>query len=69
MKEKLLELLEQNDRGYTSEELAQLLNIQGSAQYTKLIRQLNALEDELEIARDERDRYHLAKDLGYYLGP
>ena len=45
MKEKLLELLEQNDRGYTSEELAQLLNIQGSAQYTKLIRQLNALED------------------------
>lgn len=68
MKEKLLELLERNDRGYTSEELAQLLNIQGSAQYTKLIRQLNALEDELEIARDERDRYHLAKDLGYFQG-
>ena len=68
MKEKLLELLERNDCGYTSEELAQLLNIQGSAQYTKLIRQLNALEDELEIARDERDRYHLAKDLGYFQG-
>ncbi|MFR9254388.1 MAG: hypothetical protein ACLVJ6_02000 [Merdibacter sp.] len=34
VKEKLLELLERNDRGYTSEELAQLLNIQGSAQYT-----------------------------------
>ncbi len=68
MKEKLLELLEKNKQGYQSAQLAELLNVQGHAQYTKLVRLLNALEDAWVIARDERDRYHIAADLGYFQG-
>ena len=68
MKEKLFELLRQQAKGCDIRQLCDVFNIQGSAQYTKLVKELNAMEDDLLIARDERDRYHLAEDLGYFQG-
>ena len=68
MKEKMLELLQKESKGCDVHQLCERLNVQGSAQYTKLIRLLNELEDELIIARDEKDRYHLVEDLGYFQG-
>lgn len=68
MREKLLQLLEGNNRGYGIQEICERLNVQGSAQYTRLVRELNALEDDYRIARDAKDRYHTAAALGYFQG-
>ncbi len=68
MKEKLFELLKKEQRGYDVHQLAEILNIQGSDQYKKFVRQLNELENEWIIARDQKDRYHMAEDLGYFQG-
>ena len=68
MKEKILQLISEAKQGLSVQDLSEKLNVQGSAQYTKLIRLLNHMEDNLAIARDERDRYHLAEELGYFQG-
>ncbi|MEE0108087.1 MAG: ribonuclease R [Merdibacter sp.] len=68
MKEKILQLISEAKQGLSVQDISEKLNVQGSAQYTKLIRLLNHMEDNLAIARDERDRYHLAEELGYFQG-
>ena len=68
MKEKILQLISEAKQGLSVQDLSEKLNVQGSVQYTKLIRLLNHMEDNLAIARDERDRYHLAEELGYFQG-
>ena len=68
MKEKILQLISEAKQGLSVQDISEKLNVQGSVQYTKLIRLLNHMEDNLAIARDERDRYHLAEELGYFQG-
>ena len=69
MREQILKLMDEcPDHRFSAEEISAHLHVQGSAQHRKMMRELNALEDELTLARDEKEGYQRAERLGYFQG-
>lgn len=57
-----------NYRGMNVKQLSQVLNMEDSGSFTKLMKILNELECEHLIARDERECYFTSDKLGYVKG-
>ena len=56
MREQILKLMDEcPDHRFSAEEISAHLHVQGSAQHRKMMRELNALEDELTLAPEERE--------------
>ena len=69
MREQILKLMDEcPDHRFSAEEISAHLHVQGSAQHRKMMWGLNALEDELTLARDEKEGYQRAERLGHFQG-
>ncbi|MGL4374245.1 MAG: ribonuclease R, partial [Turicibacter sp.] len=52
----------------TVEELVQYLQIEGTEGFKEFVKLMVALEDEGIVVRTQKDRYHLARELGFFKG-
>ncbi len=69
MRERIFKLMDDHpEHHFSAHEIGEKLNVQGSAQHRRLMRELNALEDEMLLARDDSDGYQRAERLGYFQG-
>lgn len=68
-KESILEIMkQQNYKGMNTAQLSRELDMEDSASFTQLLKELNELEADRIIARDHRERYFLSERLGYVTG-
>lgn len=64
----LNELKKQNYKGMNTAQLSRALDMEDSASFTELLKELNELEADRIVARDEKERYFLSEQLGYVTG-
>lgn len=68
-KEEVLALIKgEGYKGKDVQELSRMVDMEDSASFTQLLKILNDLEAEHEIARDQRERYFPSDQLGYVKG-
>lgn len=69
IKETILALVkDQRYKGMDASQIARKLDMESSTSFTLLMKELNELEAQREIARDHRERYFLSSQLGYVSG-
>ena len=69
IKETILDLVKgQTYKGMDAAQLARKLDMESSAKFTILMKELNELEAQRIVARDHRERYFLSEQLGYVCG-
>ena len=65
----VLELLESTTyEAMTMDELVDYFQIEGTENFKEFVKLMVSLEEEGVVARSKKDRYHLAKELGFYKG-
>ncbi len=69
MRNTVLDLLaSEHYEAMTIEELVEYLQIEGTEAFKDFVKLMVGLEDEGILIRTKKDRYHLARDLGYFKG-
>lgn len=68
-RETILALVKENTyKGMRAVDISRKLDMEDSASFTELMKELNALEIDRTLARDEKERYFLSEQLGYVSG-
>ena len=68
MKEQIIELLKENEIALSSEQIYDMLNLNGVEDLKKLLKDLDSLEKELLIYRTKKDRYMLFQNCSLKAG-
>ena len=68
MKEKVLEILKQEKRGFSVQEIFDRMGLKETKDFTELLKTLNELEDSLEIYHTKHDNYMLFQNCHLKLG-
>ncbi len=68
MKEQIIDLLKKENKAYTVDELAKMLELNNFKGFEALIKELNVLEDELIIYRTKKDKYMLLSNSNLKIG-
>lgn len=69
IKDTILALVKDNSyKGMDAARISRKLDMEESSSFTKLMKELNTLEAQRILARDQRERYFLSEQLGYVTG-
>jgi len=68
VKDKILELLKKNNKAYSVDEMADIFDLKGIDGFKSLLKDLNELEDNIEIYRTKKDKYMLLTNSNLKIG-